>query len=301
MEQPQSHFNFIVIGDERAPIFHRASGAESFPADRLFEYTDDDLKARFDDEIGGLAEMPALVVPELRGPAERQPAFLTRIGQIERSGRNVHFQFEHLFKWYPAESVFNSGRFDISLRDRGIDERHRTHWAVKEGNLPEFLQALFESQSLEGGSAELTGEQWITLAPGSACVLLPFGKTMSEVYEAIQAACRNNQMETTRLDGASMSSHISDRIFTALRQSALVISDLTGHNPNVIYETGLAMGLGLDVIVIFQDQQDPLPVLSGAHSIKYSPTSKGLDGLIEDLSDAIRARGGKWQSVPGFE
>ena len=297
MERFQSHFNLIVIGNDDLPIFHRASGEASFPADRLFEYTDEELKSHYDDEISTLAEMPALVVPELRGPNERQPAFLTRIGHVERRGRNVHFLFEHLFKWFPAEVVFNSGQFDIHLRGRGIDERFRTHWAVKKGNLVEGLMTLFEGQSLEGSSPELTGEQWTPLSPGPVFVLMPFGDGSSSVFETIQAACRNHQLETIRFDDVSTSRSTSDQVLTAIKQSRLVISDLTGSNPNVLYETGLAVGLGHDVIVIFQDQDDIQYHPVDHMAIRYLPTEAGLTRLEEDLGDAIRGRGGKWQTV----
>ena len=300
MDWSQSHFNLIVIGNDNHPIFHRVSGQESFPADRLFEYTEEELKARYNDGIGNLAEMPALVVPEMRGPNERQPAFLTRIGNLERRGRNVHFGFEHLFKWFPAEAVFGSKQFDIRLRERGIDERFRTHWAVKKGNLVEGLLILFEGQSLEGGSLELTGEQWITLSPGPVCVLMPISEGLSAVYETIQAACRNHQLETIRFDNVPVSKVNSDQILTAIKQSRLVISDLTGSNPNVLYETGLAIGLGHDVIVIVQDQDDIPHHLVNMNAIRYLPTETGLMQLMENLGDAIRGRGGKWQTVPSF-
>ena len=298
MEWSQSHFNLIVIGNDDLPIFHRASGEESFPAERLFEYTDQEIKSRYNDEVSSLSEMPALVVPELRGPNERQPAFLTRIGHIARRGRNVHFLFEHLFKCFPADAIFHSGYFDLRLRDRGIDERFRTHWAVKKGNLVEGLITLFEGQSLEGSSPELTGEQWTTLSPGPVCVLMPFGEGSSAVFEAIQTACHKHQLETIRFDDLLISQGISDQILTAIKQSRLVISDLTGSNPNVLYETGLAMGLGHDVILIFQDQDDIQHHLVNNRAIRYLPTKTGLTRLEADLGDAIRGLGGKWQTEP---
>ena len=160
MESLQNHFSLIVIGNDDLPIFHGPSGEESFPADRLFEYTEDDLKDLYQNDIASLVEVPALVVPEIRAPTETQPAFLTRLGQIEQRGRNVHFLYEHLFKWYPAKAVFDYGYFDVQLRDRGIDERSRTHWAVKKGNLAQGLKRLFEDHSVEGSSPVLTAEQW---------------------------------------------------------------------------------------------------------------------------------------------
>ena len=300
MEWSQSHFNLIVIGNDDPPIFHRASGQESFPADRLFEYTEEELTAQYSDEIGSLAEMPALVVPEIRGQNERQPAFLTRIGNVERRGMNLHFGFEHLFKWFPAKEVFDSKQFDMRLRERGIDERFRTHWAVKKGNLVEGLLILFEGQSLEGGSPQLTGEQWITLSPGPVCVLMPFGEGLSAVYEMIQAACQNQQLETIRIDNVPVFKTNADQILTAIKQSRLVISDLTGSNPNVLYETGLAVGLGHDVIVIVQDQDDIPHHLADMNAIRYLPTETGLMQLMENLDDAIRGRGGKWETVPNL-
>lgn len=298
MEWSQTHFNLIVFGNDDLPILHRASGEASFPAERLFEYTDQEIKSQYNDEVRSLSEMPALVLPELRGPNERQPAFLTRIGHITQRGRNMHFLFEHLFKCFPADAIFHSGQFDLCLRDGGVDERFRTHWAVKKGNLVEGLMSLLESQSLEGSSPELTGEQWTTLSPGPVFVLMPLHEGSSAVFEAIQTACHNHQLETIRFDDLSASQSISDEILTAIKQSRLVISDLTGSNPNVLYETGLAMGLGHDVVLIFQDEDDIQHNLVNNRAIRYLPTKKGLTRLEADLGDAIRDLGGKWQTVP---
>lgn len=300
MNWSQSHFNLIVAGDDGLPIFHSASGQQSFPADRLFEYTEEELRARYDENIGNLAEMPALVVPEIRGSNEIQPAFLTRIGQVERRNRHVHFQFEHLFRWFPAEAVFDSSHFDIRLRDRGIDERFRTHWAVKKGNLVEGLMILLEAKSLEGGSPESIGEQWIAVSPGPVFVLMPHDERLSVVYNTILETCHNHQLEAIRFDSVPDSITTADHVLAALKQSRLVISVLTGSNPNVLYETGLAIGLGHDVIVIVQDQTNIPHHLGDRNAIRYLPTEEGIEQLKGHLYEAIRGRLGQWQAVPNL-
>src|SRR5204862_409394 len=54
-------------------------------------------------------------------------------------------------------------------------------------------------------------------------------------------------------DEARPAGRITERLLAALRECSFCIADLTGSNPNVMWETGYAMALGKPVIVITQD------------------------------------------------
>ena len=76
-------------------------------------------------------------------------------------------------------------------------------------------------------------------------------------------------------------------VFSTIVQSRLVISDLTGRNPNVLYETGLAHARNCDVILLAQSPQDIPFNLSQIRYIKYLPNEEGMAKLNEELKKSL--------------
>jgi hypothetical protein len=84
---------------------------------------------------------------------------------------------------------------------------------------------------------------------------------------------------------------IEDQIWDQLRRAEAVIADLTGSNPNVYYEVGLAHALGKRIIFITQDDT-PLPfdVLTSRY-IRYAESDLGqLQNELERAFAAVKQR-----------
>ena len=288
MEWSMTQYNLIVYGDTEDPIFTNLFGRSSFPADRLFEYTGDELKQRYQNDLKGLSELPTLVLGEFyRGQAA--PAVLGHLDDIERRGANLHFRFDHWFDRLSSEEIFNCGYFDITIHASGVDERSRTHWAVKRGNLFEGLFKLLNDQSKGERPRLFSVERWPLPVLGHIAVMMPFAKEFDPVYKAIQSACTSQRFRTLRVDEIYGPTRIMDDVFSTIAQSRLVISDLTGRNPNVLYETGIAHALNREVIIIVQNDQDVPFDLGHIRHVQYLPNKEGLEKLREDLLASIRA------------
>ncbi len=121
-------------------------------------------------------------------------------------------------------------------------------------------------------------------------VIQPFGNKSTDnknaptvdndkVFETLKALERiqpNLRLEVYRGDTEevkreNLHSHVSDCIKT----SHFCIADLTGQNPNVLYETGVARGYGRKVIIICQDKNDIPSDLEGSIFVEYTPGSLG--------------------------
>ena len=281
-------YSLIVTGDTADPIFCNLSGRSSFPADRLLEYTGDNLKQTYQDDLAALSELPALVLGEVR-KGEGAPAVLSHLDDIERRGANLHFRFERLFDGLCSEDIFDSGYFDITTRTSGIDERTRTHWAVKRGNLFEGLFKLLNDRSNSDPPRLFSVERWPLPALGHIAVMMPFANEFDPVYETIQSACKNQGLQALRVDEIYGPTRIMDDVFSAIAQSTMVISDLTGRNPNVLYETGIAHALNREVIMIVQNDEDVPFDLGHIRYVRYMPNKEGLEKLREDLLTSIQA------------
>jgi len=84
--------------------------------------------------------------------------------------------------------------------------------------------------------------------------------------EVITAACSQVGIDAYRADDIDAPGEIPDQIFQALRDETLVIADLTGANPNVMYELGIRHARGGCTLLL--GEKDRLPT-----SIRSAPSS----------------------------
>jgi hypothetical protein len=102
-------------------------------------------------------------------------------------------------------------------------------------------------------------------------VIMPLKSDFDVVYAAIRAACGKFPGVTfDRADDWSKTGRITDQIIEALKTADLIIADITGPNPNVMYELGYAHALGKNVIVMNADSGSPFDV-QDYRRIIYAP------------------------------
>jgi hypothetical protein len=78
-------------------------------------------------------------------------------------------------------------------------------------------------------------------------------------YEAIAKACSNLSIKHTRADDSWLNSAFINDIEDMIRSSDIIIADITGKNPAVFYEVGIAREMGKTIIPISQDFPDDFP------------------------------------------
>jgi len=106
--------------------------------------------------------------------------------------------------------------------------------------------------------------------------------------EVISPACKAFGLEAVRADMISRSGEIPEQIFRQLRDCPVVIADLTGANPNVMYELGLRHTTGLVTIQIGEKGRLPFDV-AAIRTIMFKRTEAGLVQARKDLSKALAA------------
>ena len=85
-------------------------------------------------------------------------------------------------------------------------------------------------------------------------VMMPFSKRFNDVYRLLIApVAMDNGLTVLRADEMSGPGFIIEQIRTAVQQSRLCIADLTGSNPNVLYEVGYAQAAGKPLVLIAED------------------------------------------------
>ncbi len=88
-------------------------------------------------------------------------------------------------------------------------------------------------------------------------VVMPFDPLFKVMYDrVIQPAVEELNIECIRGDEIYSKQSIVGDIWKALREAKFVIAELTGRNPNVLYEIGLAHALGKPIILLTRNEED---------------------------------------------
>ena len=81
---------------------------------------------------------------------------------------------------------------------------------------------------------------------------------------------------------------IMEDIWKGILSSRMVIADITGRNPNVFYELGIAHTIGKPVILLTQNISDIPFDLNRYRHIIYADNMDGYDKLSRELTATIR-------------
>lgn len=96
-----------------------------------------------------------------------------------------------------------------------------------------------------------------TKSPSICFVIMPFGTPFDRYYENIYAAAVvDAELEPRRADSLFRSSNIVADIWRFTKESPVILADLSGKNPNVFYELGLAHALGKPVVLTASSVDD---------------------------------------------
>jgi nucleoside 2-deoxyribosyltransferase len=121
----------------------------------------------------------------------------------------------------------------------------------------------------------------------SCFIVMPFNAIFSTQYErVIRPAVEESGLRCIRGDEIYSKPRIMDDIWKSIRASRFVIAELTGKNPNVFYEVGLAQAVGKPVIIITRDEND-VPFDLKALRYLYYDVQNPFWG--EDLKTRIKA------------
>jgi hypothetical protein len=228
-----------------------------------------------------LMSLPTLVMPEI-GIDDGQSARVGHIEDLKLYGSSYRFRFVP----NPAMPEIPLPKVQAMALRLGINngEFRRTHWAVKAGDLYWILHEELRSSAPSNRLLRFPVER--SQEADLVAVIMSFDAKFNPVYEALRDAATDAGLRCMRADDIWINHHIMDDVASLIWRSQVVIADLTGRNPNVFYETGIAHSLGRDVIQITQSTGDVPFDLRAIRSIDYLPNGEGL----KNLRDRVAAR-----------
>lgn len=126
---------------------------------------------------------------------------------------------------------------------------------------------------------------------GSCFAIMPFAPEFVVVYAAIRDACESPEviLSCARADDFYAAGHVMEDVLRGIITSEYIVADLTGKNPNVFYELGIAHSSKAPskVILIAQDPDDIPFDLRQMRSIRYESSDAGLRRLSDELALAF--------------
>jgi len=126
----------------------------------------------------------------------------------------------------------------------------------------------------------------------AACfIVMPFSREWSaDVHRILAGACEAAGVRPVRGDDLFTPTDILEDIWQSINAADFVIADITGRNPNVLYEMGIAHTLAKPVLILSK-QADDIPVdLATRRVILYGQSGEDWQAdLARKISAAIAA------------
>lgn len=264
-------------------------GRQSLLRSRVYKGEDTVLNTV--DDFENLARMPTIIVNE-GGPLSEDSANFARLSDFSLTAKEVEFHVQPSSKEnsFPAELL---DKFQTKHALSSAWNWHHTCWQFGSGNIYETLFRESRTATAENQPKIFKVKSPSKIDPTLVACMMPFAPQFDDIYASIRAACLAGGLRSLRVDEIYGTKPIIDDVIDAIDDARVVICDLSGRNPNVMYETGISHALGRDVIIVAQDITNDVPFdLRHLRCIEYDGTNQaGRDQLAEKLSRTLKTLG----------
>ena len=196
-------------------------------------------------------------------------AWTVTVGPEIRRYRGVQTVQDYLGRRQPEASVSDQGSSSPPQHVRTVTRLSEVP--------PDVADAV--EQSVAGSNSGTDGKHEVF-------VLMPFAPEYGDVWQAIQHTNTRLDVKCIRADGITQPGRISQQIVEGIRAAAVIIADITGNNPNVMFELGYADALGKPIVVLNQNVEDAPFDLKDWRQIPYATTR--LDDMKVELAKFLR-------------
>lgn len=245
----------------------------------------DPMKERFEireiTEMTGIAEIEAGL---LFGSASSYGRFYTSAGKTGDGAAYLEFGIGHDDEYFNQYMDF-AGIAPIILKNLREDDRRR--------KIPQSTNSFFDFNSEPGeikmGYAPVFKAINVPLQQRLGFVLMPFMEQWSDrVYrKIIRSSIEAMDLQCLRADNKH-GSIIMEDVWIGINQAAFIVADVTGRNPNVMYELGIAHTLAKPTIIITQGIDDiPFDFRHLRHYL-YKDALDGAEEFEEKFKEAIQ-------------
>lgn len=261
----QRYFNLITRADPSSPMLEG----------RMLEGTPEEVACLFRGsdkyDLTLLCELPTIMTAEFD---DSDNSTIATLGYIDAPSLNPTIS-------HPVMKMRSQ-----ALRSKGLLGKwggKRTCWAVMEGDpFRLFADCAIETECHD---AQAVDERL-------AAVMMPFETEASidVIYKAISDGAAAAGFHCKRVDELLTPTDITNDIRDLICGSGVVVADISGKNPNVMFELGYSLGKDKPVVLVSSDDLRDLSFdIRQRRVISYRVDEYGLTGLTERLSEMLKS------------
>lgn len=260
------YYSLVVRADESTPMI----------PSRMFEETSKEIATLFSNGDGpdlmALAQYPVILTKEFQ---EGDTSTKAVIGYMDIPSMNPCVS--HPVLSFPASILVKQGMLS------GPWPGDRTRWIVSRGDPYRLLAGI--------APAEEATEKAVEIDERQVAVMMPFtdDASIDPVYRAMKQGVEDAEFQCVRVDEFVAPGDIAEDIRRLIAKSRIVIADLSGMNPNVMYELGFAHGRSKKTILVSSDSLKDVPFdIRSQRILSYQRNEAGLDGLRGKITEALK-------------
>lgn len=250
----------------------------------MFEHTSKEIINQYKNnnriDFDGLCKLPTIFMTEGTGDEVASVGRLLRVSH-HNGDYNLNFIYDDQIPRFTNADIFSlSSELNIANF-----EFSRNHWAVKDVDLFQVLYRRLISRPVAPKVFKLSTSP---VDPSLVTMMMPFSGNFNNVYRTVRQRLESEGYKCNRADDFWMHHHIMQDIVELIWTSQVVVCDLSGKNPNVFYEAGIAHTWGKEVILITQHIDDVPFDLRQLRCITYHDNDEGRQKLATDIVKRLR-------------
>jgi len=186
--------------------------------------------------------------------------------------------------WTPDFSL----EFPFDILDSISEDRKSTLTTTADTVIDRVLKSVEKQQKIVRSKPIFHGRDF-ELEDDLCFILMPFGEPFDTIYKNNIKPTIEKKFRIIRADDIFKSSEVMEDIWEYINKAKFLIADLTGRNPNVFYELGIAHTIGKEPLLIAQNKNDIRFDLKHRRYFIYSNDKEGLKKLETDLENAMKS------------
>jgi len=205
---------------------------------------------------------------------------------------------------FPIQEIFNAAKWEFgfddtfvigfpgNILDQETSEREAVISAIAKSHVESELQRV-QTQMNVIQVNPIFGPASYRIDERLAFVLMPFTDELTKIYHTFikpTVELKQFNLVCKRADDIKSNRSIIQDIWKSICEARIVIADMSGLNPNVMYELGVTHTLGKETILIYQrsDEEIRFPFdLSHIRRIEYENSAIGGRKLEKDLKETL--------------
>ncbi len=232
---------------------------------------------------------------------------LSILAQIRSENRFASYFYNPNITLTPQHAI-NSAQWEFGLEDPYViqfpgsmlDQSSKQRRSGLEKIASEHIDSEFERfVGLLGlmRTRPIFGQTTLAVDVKSVFLLMPQDEALKKSGEAIFETVQAHGLAVDEAEDIRNGKSAVQEMWFSINRAAIIIADLTGADPGVMYGLGIAHTLGKETILVYPQGSRYLTDIPRTHRIEYEDSNTGRKRLGEQLSDMLRSM---LQPVAGY-